>query len=90
MTVLQKTAARSKPKKASARSRPASAADQMRARVAQLAGGRAFVRLEEVWPLTGLPRATVYDAAKNGEIAGLTKIGRRYLLSIPALEKFLG
>jgi len=61
-----------------------------------IASGRATVKLEEIVrvradddPVLDLSRASAYEAAANGELPFVFRIGRRYLCSVPAILRIL-
>ncbi len=46
--------------------------------------------LQEAARLLGLHRATAYRLAQQGRFPGLTRVGKRYLVSRQVLEQLLG
>jgi hypothetical protein len=61
-----------------------------------IASGRATCKLEDIVrtkadqePVLDISRCVAYEQAAAGELAFVVRIGRRYLVSVPALMKFL-
>lgn len=61
-----------------------------------IASGRATCKLEDVVrthagdePCLSISRCVAYEQAAAGELPFVVRIGRRYLVSVPALLKFL-
>ena len=48
------------------------------------------ITIEEACRLYGIGRTLGYDLARRGELPGVIRLGRRLLVSRPALEKALG
>ena len=51
---------------------------------------RLTLSIEEACRLYGIGRTLGYDLARRGELPGVIRLGRRLLVSRPALEKALG
>jgi len=51
---------------------------------------RLTITVEEACRIIGIGRTAGYDAARRGELPGVLRIGRRFVVSRPALEKALG
>lgn len=61
-----------------------------------IASGRATCKLEEIVRVKAdeeavldLSRCSAYEAAANGELPFVIRVGRRYLCSVPALMRML-
>jgi excisionase family DNA binding protein len=54
------------------------------------ASGRATITVNEAAELLGVSRGVAYRAAKRGELPGVLSLGRRYVISVPALLAALG
>ena len=48
------------------------------------------ITIEEACRLYGIGRTLGYELARRGELPGVIRLGRRLLVSRPALEKALG
>lgn len=51
---------------------------------------RLTMTVEEACRLLGLGRTLGYELARRGELPGVIRLGRRFLVSRPALEEALG
>ena len=51
---------------------------------------RLTLTIEDACRLLGIGRTLGYDLARRGELPGVIRLGRRLLVSRPALEKALG
>ena len=51
---------------------------------------RLVYRVDEVAELLGCGRSTIYDAVNRDELPGVLRVGRRILISKPALHAALG
>jgi len=51
---------------------------------------RLTLSVEQAAQRLGIGRGLAYDLARRGELPGCVRLGRRYLVSIAALERFLG
>ncbi len=54
------------------------------------ASDRATIKVEEAAQVLGISRGSAYQAARNGELPGVLRIGHRRLVSVAALLKVLG
>lgn len=52
--------------------------------------GRATLTIEEAAELLGISRGLAYEAARRNELPGVLRVGRRILISKPALHAALG
>jgi|WetSurMetagenome_2_1015567.scaffolds.fasta_scaffold05447_3 excisionase family DNA binding protein len=50
---------------------------------------RLTVSVEAAGKILGISRGSAYQAARNGELPGVLRIGGRYLVSVAALRKAL-
>ncbi len=50
---------------------------------------RLTVSVETAGRILGISRGSAYQAARNGELPGVLRIGCRYLVSVAALHKAL-
>lgn len=53
------------------------------------AARRRFGSAQDVSNMLGLPRSTVYERAKNGNMPGVVRIGYRVLFDLDKLERWL-
>lgn len=51
---------------------------------------RLTMTVEEACRLLGVGRTVGYDLARRGELPGVIRLGRRFVVSRPALEDALG
>jgi excisionase family DNA binding protein len=51
---------------------------------------RLTLTVEEACRLLGVGRTVGYELARRGELPGVIRLGRRFVVSRPALEKALG
>jgi hypothetical protein len=51
---------------------------------------RFTVDVETAGKLLGISRNSAFKAANEGSLPGVIRIGRRFVVSVPALEKALG
>lgn len=58
--------------------------------VGDLAEGRLTTTVETAGRVLGVSRGVAYDAARNGELPGVLRIGHRFVVSIPVLLASLG
>ncbi len=52
--------------------------------------GRLTLSVEEACRILGVGRTLGYELARRGELPGCLRLGNRYLVSRPALERALG
>lgn len=52
--------------------------------------GRQTLTIEETRKLLGISRNSAYNAARRGELPGVIRIGKRFVVSKVALERLLG
>lgn len=55
-----------------------------------VAAGRLTTDVETAGALLGLGRTRSFELARTGELPGVRKLGRRYLVSVAELLDFLG
>jgi len=55
----------------------------------ELRRNKATIQVEEAAKVLGISRGSAYQAARNGELPGVLRIGGRYLVSVSALCKAL-
>lgn len=58
--------------------------------VAEPATTRLTVNLEDAARVLGVSRAHIYAAANRGELPGVFRVGRRWLMSKKALDELVG
>ena len=66
------------------------AAARLRDGTADLRGSSVTLSVEEAGRWLGVGRSLAYELARRGELPGVLRLGRRLVVSRPALERALG